>query len=149
LVRAKKPVAKATLHSVHAGSYLWNDVQNLLKKSEASRTDFPAWSQQIDTGLSTGAVIVLAAQVYQGRNPVTVGYSIIDTAGCEIESMWVAPDVKGMGVADQLYGLSAVNIGIATPAASLPPDMRDEAEGLRRRLGGTLTEDNHRFVLSV
>ena len=147
LVRARKPTAKATIHSVHASSYLWTDIQNLLKKCETERAEFATWTQQIDAGLCTGSVIVLAAQVYQGRNQVTVGYSIINVAGHEIESMWVAPEVKGLGVIDQLYGLSAVNIGTATPSASFPPEMRAEAEGLCKRLGGTLTEDKDRGVL--
>ena len=152
LVRAaKKPVAKATIHSVHASSYLWNDVQNLFKKSEAARPDSSAWAQQIDAGLCAGGVIVLAAQVYQGRNPVTVGYSIVDVGAHEIESMWVAPEARGFGVTDQLYGVSAVNIGTATPQAAFPHDMRDEAESLRRRLGGTLSENTAErlLVLSV
>lgn len=149
IVRSQRSGPDAIVHTVYSGSYLWTDVQNLMKKGEGQRPDFAEWAQQIDASLRGGSLIVLAAQVYKGRSPLTVGYAIADSDRHEIESLWVAPEGRDMGIANKLYGMCGVNIGMAFPAGSFPTDMRGEIEGLRKKLGGTVATDEQRNVLTL
>ena len=110
------------VHAVQLGDANWQEIAELLPQAEAARGDVHSWAVEIETAFAAGDVQVLAAR---GDDNV-IGYAIASLTNHAISAIWVAPDLRGRGIAGMLYGVAAVNLGVSYPDTIAAGDMKAE-----------------------
>src|SRR5881398_189639 len=83
------------VHAVQLGDSNWQEIAEVLPQAEAVRADVHGWAVEIETAFAQGQVQVFAAR---GDDNV-IGYVIASTADHAILAIWVAPDLRGRGIA--------------------------------------------------
>ena len=108
------------LHAVQYGDTSWQEIAELLPQAEAVRGDVHAWAVAVETAFANDQVQVFAAR----GDDCVIGYVIASTADHTISALWVAPELRGRGIAGMLYGVAAVNLGVSYPDTIAAGDMR-------------------------
>src|SRR5262249_49090144 len=116
-----------------------------LPHAEAVRADVHAWAVEVETAFAQGQVQVFAAR---GDDNV-IGYVIASTADHAILAIWVAPDLRGRGIAGMLYGVAAVNLGVSYPDTIAAGDMRVELSELAKSGNLVVQEQGHLCALKA
>jgi predicted GNAT family acetyltransferase len=124
------------VHAVQLGDTNWQEIAELLPQAEAGRSDVHGWAVEVETAFANGQVQVFAAR---GDDSV-IGYAIASVADHAISAIWVAPNLRGRGIAGMLYGVAAVNLGLSYPDTIASGDMRSELAELARS-GNLVVQD--------
>jgi len=125
------------VHAVQLGDANWQEIAELLPHAEAARGDVHGWAVAVETAFAAGHVQVFAAR---GDDNV-IGYAMASMADHAISAIWVAPDLRGRGIAAMLYGVAAVSLGMSYPDTIAAGDMKAELVELAR--GGNLVMQDH------
>jgi ribosomal protein S18 acetylase RimI-like enzyme len=125
------------VHAVQLGDASWQEIAELLPQAEAARDDVHSWAVEIETAFANGHVQVFAAR---GDDNV-IGYAIARNSEHAISAIWVAPNLRGRGIAGMLYGVAAVNLGVSYPDTIAAGDMKAELAELAR--SGNLVVQDH------
>jgi GNAT superfamily N-acetyltransferase len=133
------------VQAVQVGDATWQEIAQLIPQAEAARPDVHSWAVEIETAFARGDLHVFAARGDEDM----VGYVIASSATHAIAALWVAPDLRGRGIAGMLYGVAAVNLGISYPDTIAAGDMRDELAELARAGNLELRDQGHLCALRV
>jgi GNAT superfamily N-acetyltransferase len=133
------------VHAVQLGDPNWQEIAELLPQAEAARGDVHAWAVAVENTFARGEVQVFAAR---GDDSV-IGYVIATTAAHAISAIWVAPDLRGRGIAAMLYGVAAVNLGVSYPETIAAGDMRGELAELAHSGNLVVQDQGHLCTLKA
>jgi ribosomal protein S18 acetylase RimI-like enzyme len=133
------------LQAVQLGDASWQEIAELLPHAEAGRGDVHSWAVDVETAFANGQAQVFAAR---GDDNV-IGYVIASTADHAISALWVAPDLRGRGIAGMLYGVAAVSLGMSYPETIAAGDMRGELAELARTGNLVVQDQGHLCALKA
>jgi GNAT superfamily N-acetyltransferase len=117
-----KKTAGFKIEQIFPGDELFGDIGKLLIATEAMRDSVDIWWRVVEAECSSWRRQMFASRL--GR--MIAGYMILKPRDAKISTLYVAPEFRGQGVGEALYGLGVVNLGTPYPYTVFLHDLRGE-----------------------
>jgi hypothetical protein len=108
------------------GDPMMAKVRDMALVTEAERENVRPWIDTIVREQADGHRPVFIARLFHNL----VGYMILKPRDQKISSIWVDRKFRGAGIAQRLYGMGFVNLGVSNPYTAFIADMIDEMRPL-------------------
>jgi GNAT superfamily N-acetyltransferase len=117
-----KKTAGFKIEQIFPGDELFADIGKILVATEALRDSVDIWWSVVERDCASGQRQLFASRL--GR--MVAGYMILKPRDAKISTLYVAPEFRGQGVGEALYGMGIVNLGTPYPYTVFLHDLRAE-----------------------